>query len=73
MPVVEKTFAVEGLHCPNCANNLRVILEEDVNGVTRAEVNLDQHQVAITFDDARFDFDKAAAATLDGGYTLIKP
>lgn len=65
------TLHVEGMHCNGCVNMVRDVLEEDVAGVTKAEVSLTDHVVTITHDGT--DLALAAKVLADNGYTLVLP
>ena len=72
MAETKQTFKVEGMSCSGCANLLRSVLEEDVTGVSKADVSLEQQAVEITFDDTTCDLESAAATAQKNGFTLNK-
>ncbi|GBE30978.1 MAG TPA: copper chaperone [Bacteroidetes bacterium] len=65
------TFTVEGMHCSGCANLVRSILEDDVEGVTKAVVDLDRKEVEITAEDGTFNQQNAAEIMVKNGYKLV--
>ncbi len=72
MAEAKQTFRVEGMSCSGCANLLRSVLEEDVTGVSKADVSLERQEVEISFDDVTCDLDSATAAAQKNGFTLNK-
>lgn len=67
----QKTFAVQGMTCNGCANLVRSILEEDFEGVEKAEVSLELNQVSLTYDENKLDLQKAADELKQNGYILV--
>ncbi len=61
------------MHCKGCANLVRSILEEDVDGVTQAVVNLDTASVDLSYDDAVMNLSTAGRLLEESGYKLILP
>ena len=58
-------LAVEGMHCANCARNVRRALES-VDGVTVKRVDIGS--VDLTFDGSKTSPQQLAAAVTDAGY-----
>jgi mercuric ion binding protein len=61
------TLAVPGMSCAACPITVKKALTR-VDGVTRAEVDYDNRQAVVSFDDARTDVEKLTRATADAGY-----
>ena len=51
MPQTKKRFAIEGLHCGNCAVSVGMILRT-VKGVTSARADFDTKTADVEYDDA---------------------
>jgi mercuric ion binding protein len=61
------TLAVPGMTCGACPITVKKALSR-VEGVTRTEVDFDNKQAVVTFDDARVKVDQLTRATTDAGY-----
>jgi mercuric ion binding protein len=61
------TLVVPGMSCAACPITVKKALTR-VDGVTRAEVDYDNRQAVVSFDDARTDVEKLTRATADAGY-----
>ncbi len=61
------TLSVPGMNCAACPLTVKKALTR-VDGVTRAEVSLDQRLATVTYDDTRADVDALLRATRDAGY-----
>jgi mercuric ion binding protein len=62
------TLSVPGMNCGACPITINKALSK-VPGVARTEVNLDNREVTVTFDDARTDVEGLMRATQDAGYS----
>jgi mercuric ion binding protein len=60
-------LGVPGMTCGTCPITVKKALTR-VEGVTRAEVDFDNKQAVVTFDDARVKVDQLTRATTDSGY-----
>jgi len=65
---MRKLMKIEGMHCGNCAMNVRSALER-VAGVKKAEVDLLQHSVMV--EGERLDDQALRAAVADSGYRVL--
>jgi mercuric ion binding protein len=61
------TLSVPSMDCPVCRVTVKKALTK-VLGVNQAEVNFDQRQATVTFDDAKTNVEALTRATKDAGY-----
>lgn len=61
------TLAVPGMNCPVCPITVKKALTK-VGGVTRVDVNFDQRQAVVSYDDARTSLGALTQATAEAGY-----
>lgn len=61
------TLAVPGMTCATCPITVKKALTK-VTGVTKVDVDLDQLQAVVTFDDAKTTVTALTKATTDAGY-----
>lgn len=61
------TLAVPGMSCAACPITVKEALSR-VAGVDKAEVDYENRQATVTFDDAKTDVAKLTRATADAGY-----
>lgn len=61
------TLGVPGMNCPVCPITVKKALSK-VGGVSKVDVNFDQRQAVVTFDDAKTNLDALTKATEAAGY-----
>lgn len=61
------TLSVPGMTCAACPITVKKALTR-VDGVSKAEVNLDKRQAVVTYDDTKTDVETLTKATADAGY-----
>jgi len=61
------TLSVPGMTCPACPITVKKALN-NVQGVSRVDVNYEKKQAVVTFDDAKTDTKELVKATTDAGY-----
>ena len=61
------TLAVPGMTCATCPITVKKALTR-VTGVTKVDVDLDNLQAVVTFDDAKTTVAALTKATTDAGY-----
>lgn len=68
------TLSVPGMTCAACPFTVKKALNK-VEGVTKADVNFDEREAIVTFDDTKTNLDALAKATENAGYpsTLKQP
>ena len=67
--MANQTIQVEGMNCEHCKNAVETALK-DLDGVSQAEVNLEQGQVNVDYDDSKVDFEDMRDAIEDQGYDV---
>lgn len=68
------TLSVPGMTCVACPITVKKALTK-VEGVTKADVNFDEREAIVTFDDTKTNLDALTKATTNAGYpsTLKQP
>lgn len=61
------TLKIDGMTCGGCVKSVTRILE-NTDGVTKAEVSLENKNAVIEFDAARTNVDALIEAIEDGGF-----
>jgi len=61
------TLSVPGMNCPVCPITVKKALTK-VDGVTKAEVNLDKRHAVVTYDDTKANVEALTKATTNAGY-----
>lgn len=64
-----KTFAIEGLRCPNCKARVEEGLKK-MNGIGNADASVENKQITITYDPAAISIEQMQEAVEDMGYDL---
>lgn len=65
------TLNVEGMTCGGCVKSVTRILE-NTDGVTKAEVSLENKNAVIEFDAAKTNVDVLIEAIEDGGFNASR-
>lgn len=65
--MTRKTIQVEGMSCQHCKNAVESALA-NLNGVQAAEVNLDENNVRVEYDDSKVNINQMKDAIEDQGY-----
>jgi mercuric ion binding protein len=63
-------LSVPGMSCAACPITVKKSLRR-VDGVIKADINLDSHIATVTFDDARTNIKALIQATTDAGYPSV--
>jgi periplasmic mercuric ion binding protein len=61
------TLSVPGMNCAACPITVKKALVK-VAGVAKVDVNLDQREAAVTFDDAKAGVGQLTRTTTEAGY-----
>lgn len=61
------TLSVPGMTCAACPFTVKAALSK-VDGVAKTEVQFEQREAKVTFDDAKTNVQKLTQATQDAGY-----
>lgn len=65
--ITQETIKVEGMSCGHCVMRVKKAIE-GVQGVNKVDVNLDNKQAVVEFDEGKTDVEKIKAAVRDTGY-----
>ena len=66
---MEQTIQVEGMTCGHCKSSVEGALKK-LNGVTKAEANIETGEVNVTFDDKKVKLAEMKEAIEDQGYDV---
>ncbi|MBS4220004.1 copper chaperone CopZ [Bacillus sp. FJAT-49711] len=66
---MEKTLNVQGMSCGHCKKSVEGALKK-LDGVSKAEVNLEAGKVDITFDESKVNVEAMKEAIEDQGYDV---
>jgi copper chaperone CopZ len=69
MPVIKKTFTVEGMHCGSCAVSIGMILK-NAKGVVSARADFEAKTAQVEYDSAQADLADLNQAIEALGYRL---
>ena len=65
--MTQGTIKVEGMSCGHCQMRVKKAVEA-VDGVQKAEVNLQSKQVVVEYDEGKANLEKLKAAIKEAGY-----
>ncbi|MCC9115549.1 copper chaperone CopZ [Staphylococcus capitis] len=65
--MTQEIIQVEGMSCQHCKNSVESALS-NLNGVQSAEVNLEENNVRVEFDDSKVNITQVKDAIEDQGY-----
>ncbi len=65
--MTQETIKVEGMSCMHCQLRVKKAVE-DVEGVQRADVNLQTKQVVVDYEEGKVNLEKIKAAIQEAGY-----
>ncbi len=65
--MTQETIKVEGMSCGHCQMRVKKAVEA-VDGVQKAEVNLQNKQVVVEYDEGKANLEKLKAAIKEAGY-----
>ena len=68
--MTQKTIKVEGMSCMHCQLRVKKAVEA-VEGVQRADVNLQTKQVTVDFKEGEENLEKVKAAIRETGYEPV--
>jgi len=68
--ITKETIKVEGMSCGHCEMRVKKAVEA-VEGVRKAEVNLQNKQLTVEFEEGKTDLKKVKAAVREVGYEPI--
>lgn len=67
--ITQETIKVEGMSCGHCVMRVKKAIE-DVQGVKKVDVSLENKQAVVEFDEEKTDVEKIKAAVRESGYEL---
>ena len=65
--MAKTVLKVGGMSCQGCVKSVTQVLQ-DLPGVAKAEVSLEQGEAQVDFDDAKLARDQLTRAILDAGF-----
>ncbi len=65
--MTQETIKVEGMSCGHCVMRVKKAVEA-IEGVLKADVNLENKQVAVEYEEGRASLDKVKDAIREAGY-----
>mgnify|MGYP001277049112 CR=1 FL=1 len=68
--MTQETIKVEGMTCMHCQLRVKKAVEA-VEGVQRADVNLQTKQVTVDFEEGKENLEKVKAAIRETGYEPV--
>lgn len=68
--MTQETIKVEGMSCMHCQLRVKKAVEA-VEGVQRADVNLQTKQVVVDYEEGKANLEKVKAAVRDAGYEPV--
>ncbi|MDR7666212.1 copper ion binding protein [Methanosarcina sp. Z-7115] len=68
--ITKETIKVEGMSCGHCEMRVKKAVEA-VEGVRKAEVNLQKKQVVIEYEEGKENLEKVKAAIREAGYEPV--
>lgn len=66
---MKETLKVEGMSCNHCVNSIETSVGE-LNGVSTVNVNLDQGDVTVEFDETKTSLAQIKETIEDQGYDI---
>jgi copper chaperone len=64
------TLNIKGMSCGGCVKSVTGVLQ-NISGVSKVEVSLEQNQASITYDPAQAKLAQFKAAIEDAGFDVI--
>ncbi|HWQ47463.1 MAG TPA: copper ion binding protein [Methanosarcina sp.] len=68
--MIQKTIKVEGMSCMHCQLRVKKAVEA-VEGVQRADVNLQTKLVTVDYEEGKANLEKVKAAIRETGYETV--
>jgi copper chaperone len=68
--MTQETIKVEGMSCTHCQLRVKKAVEE-VEGVRKADVDLQTKQVVIDYEEGKANLEKVKAAIREAGYEPV--
>jgi copper chaperone len=68
--MTQETITVEGMSCEHCVMRVKRAVEA-VEGVQKADVNLQNKQVSVKYKEGKENLEKVKAAIQEAGYEPV--
>lgn len=68
--MTQVTIKVEGMSCGHCQMSVKKAVE-GVEGIRKADVNLQTKQVTVDYDEGKANLEKVKAAIREAGYEPV--
>ncbi|MCC4769993.1 copper ion binding protein [Methanosarcina sp. DH2] len=68
--MTQETIKVEGMSCGHCVMRVKKAIE-GLEGVKKVDVNLENKQAVVEFDEGKTDVEKIKAAVRETGYEPV--
>lgn len=68
--ITQETIKVEGMSCGHCVMRVKKAIE-GLEGVKKVDVNLENKQAVVEFDEGKTDVEKIKAAVRETGYEPV--
>lgn len=68
--ITQETIKVEGMSCEHCEMRVKKAVEA-IEGVSKAEVSLQNKQVVLEYDEGKANLEKVKAAIKEAGYEPV--
>jgi copper chaperone len=68
--MTQETIKVEGMSCMHCQLRVKKAVEA-VEGIQRADVNLQTKQVTVDYEEGKVNLEKVKAAIRESGYEPV--
>jgi copper chaperone len=68
--MTQVTIKIEGMSCGHCQMSVKKAVES-VEGIRKADVNLQTKQVTVDYDEGKANLEKVKAAIREAGYEPV--
>nr|WP_209122464.1 copper chaperone CopZ [Alkalihalobacillus sp. BA299] len=68
--MMEETIKVNGMTCGHCKASVEGVLSK-IDGVTKAEVSLENKEVTVEFNENQVSIDKLKSEIQDTGFDVV--
>jgi copper chaperone len=68
--MIKKVLKVNGMTCQHCVQTVSEIVGK-MSGIHKVEVNLDQKNVAVEFDESISNIDEISTQIVEAGFEVV--
>jgi copper chaperone len=68
--MIQKTLKVEGMTCQHCVQTVSETIGK-IMGVHKVDVNLDQKEVTIEFDESKVILEEVSDQIIEAGFEVV--